>query len=113
MGYGAMMDFLGAAIAYVRSLIEPGAALFLKAFTGLITGRAGSTLDVTYNHFSTNIALAAMIAMDTEVVGIIECAFVQFRLNILTAIKSKVFLVSRMNLLIMSSFYCCQRERQP
>ena len=128
MGYGTMVDLLGTAIAYVRSLIEPGAALFLKAFTGLVTGRTGSTLDAAYDQFPASIGLLTMIAMNAEVMGIIKrafmipvrytarlhflgdsrgilakesgyvlkgCAFIQFRFNIFTIIKSKVFLITR------------------
>ena len=98
MGYGTMIDLLGTAIAYVRSLIEPGAAFFLKAFTGLVTGRTGSTLDAAYDQFPASIGLIGlltMIAMNAEVMGIIKCAFIPFRFKVLTVIKSKVFLVTR------------------
>lgn len=75
MSDGAMRDLFGAAIAHIRSLIEPGASLFFKAFAGFVTGRTGSTLDVADNQLLAGVGLAAMVAMNAEVMGIIEGPF--------------------------------------
>lgn len=147
MSNGAMADFLWTAIANVRSPNEPQTALFLKAFTGLVASRTGSTFDTAHEQLLACIGLLTMITMDTEVVCVIEgtfmipvrcptglyllgdssrvlakeasnvlkgCALIQFGFNIDTVIKSKVFLVTR-NVFThnKSSFYCCQKERQP
>lgn len=75
MSNGAMADFLWTAIANVRSQIEPQTALFLKVFTGIVAGRTGSVFDAAHDQLLACIGLLTMIMIDTEVVCVIETAF--------------------------------------
>lgn len=73
---GAMGNLFITAIADIRSFIEPAAAFLFKVRTGLVAGRAGSTLDTAKKDFPTGIGLFTMVAVDTKVFGIIKGAFV-------------------------------------
>lgn len=73
---GTVRNLLVTAIADIRSFIEPAAAFLFKVRTGLIAGRAGSTLDTAEKDFSTDIGLFAVIAVDTKVFGVIKGPFV-------------------------------------
>lgn len=46
-----------------------------KVRTGLVAGRTGSTFHITEDNLTTYIRFSAMIAVDAEVMGIIESAF--------------------------------------
>lgn len=76
VGNGAMGNLFITAIADIRSFIEPAAAFLFKVRTGLIAGRAGSTLDTAEKDFPTGIGLFTMVAVNTKVFGIIKGAFV-------------------------------------
>ena len=73
---GTVRNLLVTAIADIRSFIEPAAAFLFKVGTGLVAGRAGSTLDTAKKDFPTGIGLFTMVAVDTKVFGIIKGAFV-------------------------------------
>ena len=64
------------AIADIGSFVESVAAFLFKVRTGLVAGRAGSTLDTTKKDLPIGIGLFAMIAVDTKVFGIIKGTFV-------------------------------------
>jgi hypothetical protein len=72
---GTVIHLFIAAITHIGGTNKPCAAFLNKVLTGLVTGRTGSTFNSTENNLSTDIRFAAMIAMDTEVVGIIKGAF--------------------------------------
>ena len=73
---GTVRNLFVTAIADIRSFIKPVAAFFFKVRTGLVAGRAGSTLDTAKKDFPTGIGLFTMVAVDTKVFGIIKGAFV-------------------------------------
>ena len=73
---GAVVDRLGTAVAGIRSLIEPAAAFPGKVRACLVTGRAGSTFDTAQDDLAAYIGFPAVIAVHTEVVGIVKSAFV-------------------------------------
>ena len=76
VGDGAVADLFGAAVADIRSPVKSYAALFFEVPAGLITGRAGSAFDPAQDNLSAGVGLLTVIAVDTEVFGIIEGAFV-------------------------------------
>lgn len=75
MGDRAMVDLLRTSIANVRGLIQPAASFLLKVFAGLVTCRAGRTFNIAKNDLAASIGLFAVVAMDTEVLGIIKGTF--------------------------------------
>lgn len=72
MGYGTLIDCLAAAIANVRSFIQTVTSFLLKVFTGLIAGWTGSALYSADQDLSAGIRFLAMIAMDAEILRVIE-----------------------------------------
>lgn len=72
----AMENPLVTAIADIRSFIEMVEAFLFKVRTGLVAGRAESTLNAVKKAFSICICLFAMIAVYTKVFGIINGIFV-------------------------------------
>ena len=76
VGDGAVADLFGAAVADIRSPVKSYTALFFEVPAGLITGRAGSAFDPAQDNLSAGVGLLTVIAVDTEVFGIIEGAFV-------------------------------------
>ena len=73
---GAVIDFFRTAVADIRSPVKPYAALFFKVSSGLVAGRAGCTFDSAQDNFAAGISLLTVIAVNTEVLGIIESPFV-------------------------------------
>lgn len=76
MGDGTVIDFLRAAITDIRRFIKSFTVFFLKVLASLIAGRTGSAFDTTQDDFATGIGFLTMIAMDTEIFGIIKSSFV-------------------------------------
>ena len=76
VGDGAVADFFDTAVADIRSPVKSYAALFFKVSAGLITGGAGSAFDPAQDNLSAGVGLLTVIAVDTEVFGIIESPFV-------------------------------------
>lgn len=72
VGNSTVVDLFRAAITYIRSPVKTAAALLLKIRTGLIAGRAGSTLNAAQNDLVAGIGLPAVIAVDTEVFCVIK-----------------------------------------
>lgn len=75
MGDGAMVDSFWAAVTDIRSLIQTGTPLSCKVGAGLVAGRAGGAFDAAQDDPATGIGFLTVITVDTEVVGIIESAF--------------------------------------
>ena len=75
MGNGTVIDGFGTSVAYIRSLIKAVTAFPYKVRTGLVTGRAGSAFHIAEDDLTANISLTAVIAVYTEVVRVIESAF--------------------------------------
>ena len=69
---GTVIDGFRTSIADIGSLVKAGTPFLYKISTGLITGRAGSTFDVTEDNLSTYICFLTMIPMDAKVVCIIK-----------------------------------------
>ncbi len=59
-----------APVADIGRPVKPGAAFFDEILTALVTGEAGSALNVAENDLSTDILLLAVETMDAEVFGI-------------------------------------------
>ena len=76
VGDGAVTDLFGTAVADIRSPVKPYAALFFKVSAGLVAGRAGCAFDSAQDNLSAGISLLAVIAVNTEVFGVIESPFV-------------------------------------
>ena len=76
VGDGAVADLFVASVADTRSPVKSYAALFFEVPAGLITGSAGSAFDLAQDNLSAGIGLPTVIAVDTEVFGIIEDPFV-------------------------------------
>ena len=76
VGDGAVADLFCTAVTDIRSSIKSYAALFFKVSAGLITGGAGSAFDPAQDNLSAGVGLLTVIAVDTEVFGIIEDPFV-------------------------------------
>lgn len=75
VGNGAMIDSFRTSITDIRSLIKTVTAFPYKVRTGLVTGGTGSTFHITEDELTAYIRFPAVIAVDTEVMGIIESAF--------------------------------------
>ena len=73
---GAVIDFFRTAVADIRSPVKPYAALFFKVSAGLVAGRTGCAFDSAQDNLSAGISLLAVIAVNTEVFGVIESPFV-------------------------------------
>ena len=73
---GAVIDFFRTAVADIRSPVKPYAALFFKVSAGLVAGRAGCAFDSAQDNFAAGVSLLTVIAVNTEVLGIIESPFV-------------------------------------
>ena len=69
-------DFFRTAVADIRSPVKPYAALFFKVSAGLIAGRTGCAFDPAQDDLSAGVSLLAVIAVNTEVFGVIESPFV-------------------------------------
>ena len=76
VGNGAVIDGFGASITDIGCLIKAATAFPYKVRTGLVTGGAGSTFYITEDELTAYVRFLAVIAVDTEVMGIIESAFV-------------------------------------
>lgn len=75
LGDGAVVYGFRASITDMRRIIEVVTAFSNKISTGLVAGGTGSTFHITEDELTAHIRFPAMIAMDTEVVGIIESTF--------------------------------------
>ena len=73
---GTVENLLITAIADIRSFIESVTAFSFKIGTGLVAGRAGSTLDTSKKDFPQAFVFFSMIAVDTKVFCIIKGTFV-------------------------------------
>ena len=76
VGDGAVTDLFCTAVADIRSPVKSYAALFFEVPAGLVAGRTGCTFDPAQDNLSAGVGLLTVIAVDTEVFGIIEGAFV-------------------------------------
>ena len=63
-------------IADIRRFVESLALFLFEVPTGLIASRAGCAFNTADNDLLADICLLAVIAMNTEVIGIIEATFV-------------------------------------
>ena len=72
---GTEVDLLTAPVADIRCFIKPAASFPLEIRAGLVAGGTGSTLDTARNDLSTSIRFLAVIAMNAEVLRIVESAF--------------------------------------
>ena len=75
VGNGAVVYSFRTSITDIGSLIETVAAFPYKIRAGLVTGGTGSTFHITEDELTAYIRFPAVIAVDTEVMGIIESAF--------------------------------------
>ena len=75
VGNRAVIDFFRTAVADIRSLVKPYAALFFKVSAGLVAGRTGCAFDSAQDNLSTGVSLFTMIAVNTEVFSIIKSPF--------------------------------------
>ena len=71
-----MIYLLAASITYVRGMVQTVTVLPFKVRTGLVAGRAGSTLDTAEKDFSTGIGLLTMVTMNAKVLCVIKSTFV-------------------------------------
>ena len=71
-----MVDLLCASVADVRGSVKVGAAFPLKVRAGLVAGGARSALHTAEDDLAADVGLSAVIAVDAEVVGIVEGALV-------------------------------------
>jgi hypothetical protein len=76
VGDGTVIDLLRAAITDIRCFIKSFTVFFLKVLASLIAGRTGSASDTTQDDLATGIGFLTMIAVDTEVFGVIKSTFV-------------------------------------
>lgn len=72
---GAVVYGFRTSITDIGSLIEAVTAFPYKVRTGLVAGGAGSTFHIAEDEFTAYVRFPAVIALDTEVMGIIESAF--------------------------------------
>ena len=72
---GAVVDCFCASIAHVRCLVKSIASFLNEVRTSLIAGWTSGTFDTAENDFSTGVAFFTMISVNTEVVSIVEAAF--------------------------------------
>ena len=75
VGDGAMIYGFRTSVADIRCLIEAVTAFPYKVRTGLVTGRTGSALYITEDDLTAYVSLPAAVTVDTEVMGIVESAF--------------------------------------
>lgn len=75
VGNGAMIYSFRTSITDIGRLIKTVTAFPYKVRTGLVAGRTGSTFHITEDEFTAHVRFPAMITVDTEVMGIIESAF--------------------------------------
>lgn len=75
VGNRAVIDFFRTAVADIRSPVKLYAALFFKVSVGLVASRTGCAFDSAQDNLSTGIGLLTVIAVNTEVFGIIESPF--------------------------------------
>ena len=68
--------FFRTAVADIRSPVKSYAALFLKVSASLVAGRTGCAFDPAQDNLSTGVRLLAVIAVNTEIFGVIERTFV-------------------------------------
>ena len=61
---------------YLTKNIKSYAALFLKVSASLVAGRTGCAFDPAQDNLSTGVRLLAVIAVNTEIFGVIERTFV-------------------------------------
>ena len=73
---GAVIDFFRTAVADIGSPVKPDAALFFKVSAGLVAGRTGCAFDSAEDNLSAGVRLLTVKAVNAEVFGIIEGAFV-------------------------------------
>lgn len=76
VGNGAVVDCFWASVTHVRSFVKPTTSFLDEVRASLIAGWTGGTLDTTENDFSAGVDFFAMISVNTEVVRIVEAAFV-------------------------------------
>ena len=76
VGNRAVIDFFRTAVADIGSPVKPDAALFFKVSAGLVAGRTGCAFDSAQDNLSTGVRFLTVIAVNTEVFGIIESPFV-------------------------------------
>ncbi len=74
VSYSATRNIFGATIADVRGFIKPVAMLSDKVLAGVVTGRAGSTLDTTEDYLVAGISLVTAKPFFTVVLLIIKRA---------------------------------------
>lgn len=72
---GAVVYGFRASITDIGCLIKTFTAFPYKVRTGLVAGGTGSTFYITEDEFTAYVYFPALIAVDTEVMGIIESAF--------------------------------------
>ena len=72
--YRASADYLGTAVTYIRSFIKTVTTFSDKVGAVLVAGGTGCTLDTAEDDLIADIGLLTLVAMDTEVVGVIECS---------------------------------------
>ena len=70
--YRASADYLGAAVTDIRSLIKTVTPFPDKVGAVLVAGGTGRTLDTAEDDLIADICLLTPVAMDTEVVSVIE-----------------------------------------
>lgn len=75
VGNGAVVYGFGASVADIRRFIEAVTAFPDKVRTGLVAGGTGSAFHITEDDFTAYIGLPAAVTVDTEVMGVIESAF--------------------------------------
>ena len=73
--YRASADYLGAAVADIRSFIKTVTPFPDKVGAVLVAGGTGCTLDTAEDDLIADIGLLTSVAMDTEVVSVIERSF--------------------------------------
>ena len=75
MGDGTVVYGFGTSVTDIGSLVKTAAALLYKVRAGLVAGRTGGAFHLTEDDLMTHICLSAMVAVDTEVMGVIKGAF--------------------------------------
>ena len=75
VGNGAVVYGFGASVADIRRFIETVTAFPDKVGTGLVAGGTGSAFHITEDNLTAYICLPAAVTVDTEVMGVIESAF--------------------------------------
>ena len=75
VGDGAVVYGFRTSITDIGCLIKAATAFPGKVRTGLVAGGTGSTFHITEDDLTACIGLPAAVTVDTEVMGIIESAF--------------------------------------